>query len=179
MGFILELGLLKVGWSILSVLNVRNACFLTEVSWSVMFFMSQAIFSFITMQFQLCSVFFTFSLGTRTHYFGRTILHGGAKVFSLYTWKWTFTFFLLGKFSKRVFIFFCFINSIELLAEALWFSTSSLRITTDSIPEVILWKRKSSVMLLMFTIVIRASKVQYQLQCEMTDVNLFLCAVLK
>ena len=32
------------------------------------------------MQFQLCSVFFTFSLGTRTHYFGRTILHGGAKV---------------------------------------------------------------------------------------------------
>ncbi|KAK7411053.1 hypothetical protein VNO78_02407 [Psophocarpus tetragonolobus] len=49
MGFILELGLL------------------------------QAIFSFITMQLQLCSVFFTFSLGTRTHYFGRTILHGGAK----------------------------------------------------------------------------------------------------
>ncbi|XP_061360871.1 callose synthase 10 [Gastrolobium bilobum] len=49
MGFILELGLLK------------------------------AIFSFITMQLQLCSVFFTFSLGTKTHYFGRTILHGGAK----------------------------------------------------------------------------------------------------
>ncbi|KAJ7956112.1 Callose synthase-like protein [Quillaja saponaria] len=49
MGFILEKGLLK------------------------------AVFSFITMQLQLCSVFFTFSLGTRTHYFGRTILHGGAK----------------------------------------------------------------------------------------------------
>ncbi|KAH9625672.1 hypothetical protein KSS87_000065 [Heliosperma pusillum] len=49
MGFILELGLL------------------------------QAVFSFIIMQLQLCSVFFTFSLGTRTHYFGRTILHGGAK----------------------------------------------------------------------------------------------------
>ncbi|XAR67942.1 1,3-beta-glucan synthase [Bertholletia excelsa] len=49
MGFILEYGLLK------------------------------AVFSFITMQLQLCSVFFTFSLGTRTHYFGRTILHGGAK----------------------------------------------------------------------------------------------------
>ncbi|KAM6551805.1 hypothetical protein CsatB_001613 [Cannabis sativa] len=49
MGFIIELGLLK------------------------------AVFSFITMQLQLCSVFFTFSLGTRTHYFGRTILHGGAK----------------------------------------------------------------------------------------------------
>uniref|UniRef100_J3MAM9 1,3-beta-glucan synthase n=1 Tax=Oryza brachyantha TaxID=4533 RepID=J3MAM9_ORYBR len=49
MGFILERGLLK------------------------------AIFSFITMQLQFCSVFFTFSLGTRTHYFGRTILHGGAK----------------------------------------------------------------------------------------------------
>lgn len=40
----------------------------------------QAFVQFITMQFQLCSVFFTFSLGTRTHYFGRTILHGGAKV---------------------------------------------------------------------------------------------------
>lgn len=49
MGFILELGLLK------------------------------AVFSFITMQLQLCSVFFTFSLGTKTHYFGRTVLHGGAK----------------------------------------------------------------------------------------------------
>lgn len=49
MGFILEQGLLK------------------------------AVFSFIVMQLQLCSVFFTFSLGTRTHYFGRTILHGGAK----------------------------------------------------------------------------------------------------
>ncbi|KAL6641747.1 hypothetical protein ACP70R_019928 [Stipagrostis hirtigluma subsp. patula] len=49
MGFILELGLMK------------------------------AIFSFITMQLQFCSIFFTFSLGTRTHYFGRTILHGGAK----------------------------------------------------------------------------------------------------
>ncbi|KAI5664996.1 hypothetical protein M9H77_24319 [Catharanthus roseus] len=49
MGFILELGLLK------------------------------AVFSFITMQLQLSSVFFTFSLGTKTHYFGRTVLHGGAK----------------------------------------------------------------------------------------------------
>lgn len=39
----------------------------------------KAIVSFVTMQMQLCSVFFTFSLGTRTHYFGRTILHGGAK----------------------------------------------------------------------------------------------------
>lgn len=40
----------------------------------------QAVISFFTMQLQLSSVFFTFSLGTRTHYFGRTILHGGAKV---------------------------------------------------------------------------------------------------
>ncbi|XP_024386165.1 callose synthase 9 isoform X3 [Physcomitrium patens] len=39
----------------------------------------KAIISFLTMQLQLSSVFFTFSLGTRTHYFGRTILHGGAK----------------------------------------------------------------------------------------------------
>ncbi|KAG0630756.1 hypothetical protein M758_1G201800 [Ceratodon purpureus] len=39
----------------------------------------RAIISFFTMQLQLSSVFFTFSLGTRTHYFGRTILHGGAK----------------------------------------------------------------------------------------------------
>ena len=42
----------------------------------------QAIMSFCTMQLQLASVFFTFSLGTRTHYFGRIILHGGAKVSS-------------------------------------------------------------------------------------------------
>ncbi|TQE02012.1 hypothetical protein C1H46_012331 [Malus baccata] len=39
----------------------------------------RAIVSFLTMQLQLCSVYFTFSLGTKTHYFGRTILHGGAK----------------------------------------------------------------------------------------------------
>ncbi|XP_062171494.1 callose synthase 9 [Alnus glutinosa] len=39
----------------------------------------RAIVSFVTMQFQLCTVFFTFSLGTRTHYFGRTLLHGGAR----------------------------------------------------------------------------------------------------
>ncbi|XP_011037937.1 PREDICTED: callose synthase 9 [Populus euphratica] len=39
----------------------------------------RAVVSFITMQLQLCSVFFTFSLGTKSHYFGRTILHGGAR----------------------------------------------------------------------------------------------------
>lgn len=38
-----------------------------------------AIWDFLKMQLQLASVFYTFSLGTRTHYFGRTILHGGAK----------------------------------------------------------------------------------------------------
>jgi hypothetical protein len=30
--------------------------------------------NFVMMQLQLCPVF---SLGTRTHYFGRTLLHGG------------------------------------------------------------------------------------------------------
>lgn len=39
-----------------------------------------ALWDMITMQLQLASVFFTFSMGTRSHYFGRTILHGGAKV---------------------------------------------------------------------------------------------------
>lgn len=38
-----------------------------------------SIWEFITMQLQLSSIFYTFSMGTRTHYFGRTILHGGAK----------------------------------------------------------------------------------------------------
>ncbi|KAM0939500.1 putative 1,3-beta-glucan synthase [Dioscorea sansibarensis] len=38
-----------------------------------------AVSDFILMQLQLASVFFTFSLGTKSHYFGRTILHGGAK----------------------------------------------------------------------------------------------------
>ncbi|KAK4258423.1 hypothetical protein QN277_007877 [Acacia crassicarpa] len=31
------------------------------------------------LQLQLAPVFFTFSLGTKTHYYGRTLLHGGAK----------------------------------------------------------------------------------------------------
>ncbi|KAK7855052.1 callose synthase 12 [Quercus suber] len=39
----------------------------------------QAIWDFLTMQLQLSSEFYTFSMGTRAHYFGRTILHGGAK----------------------------------------------------------------------------------------------------
>ncbi|KAK9283428.1 hypothetical protein L1049_011670 [Liquidambar formosana] len=38
-----------------------------------------ALSDFILMQLQLAAVFFTFSLGTKTHYFGRTLLHGGAE----------------------------------------------------------------------------------------------------
>lgn len=38
-----------------------------------------ALGDIIIMQMQLAAVFFTFSLGTKVHYFGRTILHGGAK----------------------------------------------------------------------------------------------------
>ncbi|CAL5354214.1 unnamed protein product [Camellia sinensis] len=38
-----------------------------------------ALSEFILMQLQLAPVFFTFTLGTKTHYFGRTLLHGGAK----------------------------------------------------------------------------------------------------
>ncbi|KAH9706160.1 callose synthase 7 [Citrus sinensis] len=38
-----------------------------------------ALGDFIIMQLQLASVFFTFQLGTKVHYFGRTILHGGSK----------------------------------------------------------------------------------------------------
>ncbi|WOK95662.1 hypothetical protein Cni_G04369 [Canna indica] len=38
-----------------------------------------AIWDFLTMQLQLASLFYTFSMGTKAHYYGRTILHGGAK----------------------------------------------------------------------------------------------------
>ncbi|CAI5967235.1 unnamed protein product [Closterium sp. NIES-65] len=38
-----------------------------------------AMVDFILMQLQLASVFFTFSLGTKAHFFVRTIMHGGAK----------------------------------------------------------------------------------------------------
>nr|GMC60546.1 Callose synthase 5 [Ipomoea batatas]GMC64359.1 Callose synthase 5 [Ipomoea batatas]GMC66566.1 Callose synthase 5 [Ipomoea batatas]GMC67888.1 Callose synthase 5 [Ipomoea batatas] len=38
-----------------------------------------ALGDMIIMQLQLAAVFFTFSLGTKLHYFGRTVLHGGAK----------------------------------------------------------------------------------------------------
>ncbi|CAH1454599.1 unnamed protein product [Lactuca virosa] len=38
-----------------------------------------ALRDFIIMQLQLASVFFTFQLGTKAHYYGRTILHGGSK----------------------------------------------------------------------------------------------------
>ncbi|KAI3511129.1 hypothetical protein L1887_18273 [Cichorium endivia] len=39
----------------------------------------KAFTEFVLMQLQLASVFFTFSLGTKTHYYGRTLLHGGAQ----------------------------------------------------------------------------------------------------
>ncbi|PWA63033.1 glycosyl transferase, family 48 [Artemisia annua] len=39
----------------------------------------KAFTDFVLMQLQLASVFFTFSLGTKTHYYGRTLLHGGAQ----------------------------------------------------------------------------------------------------
>ncbi|XP_034701609.1 callose synthase 7 [Vitis riparia] len=38
-----------------------------------------ALADFVIMQLQLASVFFTFQLGTKAHFFGRTILHGGSK----------------------------------------------------------------------------------------------------
>ncbi|RWR90536.1 Glycosyl transferase [Cinnamomum micranthum f. kanehirae] len=38
-----------------------------------------ALSEFILMQLQLAPVFFTFSLGTKTHHYGRTLLHGGAE----------------------------------------------------------------------------------------------------
>ncbi|RZC90306.1 hypothetical protein C5167_031018, partial [Papaver somniferum] len=38
-----------------------------------------AMSDFIIMQLQLAAVIFRFSLGTKTHYFGHTVLHGGAK----------------------------------------------------------------------------------------------------
>ncbi|KAF5736396.1 callose synthase 2-like [Tripterygium wilfordii] len=38
-----------------------------------------ALSDFVLMQLQLAFVFFTFSLGTKTHYYGRTLLHGGAQ----------------------------------------------------------------------------------------------------
>ncbi|KAK7318446.1 hypothetical protein RJT34_03148 [Clitoria ternatea] len=38
-----------------------------------------ALSELIIMQLQLAPVFFTFSLGTKMHYYGRTLLHGGAK----------------------------------------------------------------------------------------------------
>ncbi|KAL4273829.1 hypothetical protein GQ457_13G025180 [Hibiscus cannabinus] len=39
----------------------------------------ETIWEFLVMQLQLSTVFYTFSMGTRAHFFGRTILHGGAK----------------------------------------------------------------------------------------------------
>ncbi|XP_024540407.1 callose synthase 3 isoform X3 [Selaginella moellendorffii] len=38
-----------------------------------------ALSDLIVMQLQLASVFFTFTLGSKVHYYGRTIFHGGAK----------------------------------------------------------------------------------------------------
>jgi len=38
-----------------------------------------ALSDFVLMQLQLASVFFTFSLGTKTHYYGTTLLHGGSE----------------------------------------------------------------------------------------------------
>ncbi|TYI38586.1 hypothetical protein ES332_A02G038900v1 [Gossypium tomentosum] len=39
----------------------------------------EAIWEFLVMQLELSTVFYTFSMGTRAHFFGRTVIHGGAK----------------------------------------------------------------------------------------------------
>lgn len=67
---------------------LASCCLILLLSWKIVvvvifWLMLQAVVNFITMQLQLCSVFFTFSLGTKSHYFGRTILHGGARVCSI------------------------------------------------------------------------------------------------
>ncbi|OWM91036.1 hypothetical protein CDL15_Pgr023369 [Punica granatum] len=49
------------------------------VDGSVEYGIYSAIWDFMISQLQLSSVFYTFSMGTRAHFFGRTILHGGAK----------------------------------------------------------------------------------------------------
>ena len=54
-----------------------------------------AVWEFVIMQLQLGFVFFTFSLGTRAHYFGRTIMHGGAKVHITHTHAYTHTYILV------------------------------------------------------------------------------------
>lgn len=38
-----------------------------------------ALFDFVLMQLQLAPIFFTFQLGTKAHYYGKTLMHGGAK----------------------------------------------------------------------------------------------------
>ncbi|KAK3446271.1 hypothetical protein EUGRSUZ_A02008 [Eucalyptus grandis] len=38
-----------------------------------------ALSDFVIMQLQLASVFFTFQLGTKAHFYGRTLLHGGSR----------------------------------------------------------------------------------------------------
>jgi callose synthase len=63
--YILQLGLLT-GLPMVMELGLENGF------WA-------ALREFSLMQVQVASVFFTFSMGTKAHYFGRTILHGGAK----------------------------------------------------------------------------------------------------
>ncbi|KAM3358599.1 hypothetical protein P3S68_021532 [Capsicum galapagoense] len=43
-----------------------------------------ALKDFVLMQLQLAAIFFTFSYGTKCHYYSRTILHGGAKYRCIY-----------------------------------------------------------------------------------------------
>lgn len=105
----------------------------------------QALVSFVTMQFQLCTVFFTFSLGTKTHYFGRTILHGGARVHpseylttNSHSSTLGFICFLPSVFS---FDYCCeLLNSIKQLVEDSLFDTSNSLKITGFTPEVILSK---------------------------------------
>lgn len=95
----------------------------------------QAIVSFITMQLQLCSVFFTFSLGTKTHYFGRTILHGGAKVCSA-IFSAHLSFFKRPCSILKTLLLY----SIMQLEGDLWFAISNSLKITDCTPAAILLK---------------------------------------
>lgn len=132
LGFILEQGFLRV--RLISILlKVLVQCHVFNLLVLSTWMMLQAIVSFITMQFQLCTVFFTFSLGTRTHYFGRAILHGGAKVYSYLS-----CFFDLFHHYNLT---SSFSNSIMQPAGASWCNTSNLQRITGFIHAVILLKR--------------------------------------
>ncbi|WVZ96602.1 hypothetical protein U9M48_042218, partial [Paspalum notatum var. saurae] len=96
-----------------------------------------ALINFVLMQLQLASVFFTFSLGTKIHYYGRTLL-SGAPVY-LHTRRESGVFHVKFSENYRLYSRSHFVKGIELMFLLVLYEIFGHRGTTPHIITISMW----------------------------------------